>query len=213
MPSLDPGSSSTSPLTARLRGSHPVWGTLRSPGRPFFRAISRVARRTVCLRADAGSMSIHPRGEYTLPGARRAMKKGCERGAPFRSPGWPVVTIRGVPGDPLPGTPGCFQSGPRKRPPALPPPQRRCPDPERPRNLGAPRWTPQIRPVVDGSKPASGEPPQARVFYLGRVWSGKSRTRIRAIKTWAARSGAASANCAGHTSARARDEAGDRASP
>jgi len=30
-----------------------------------------------------------------------------------------------------------------------------------------PRWTPENRPVVDGSKPASGAAPQARVFYSG----------------------------------------------
>ncbi len=30
-----------------------------------------------------------------------------------------------------------------------------------------PRWTPENRPVVDGSKPASGRAPQARVFYSG----------------------------------------------
>ena len=31
----------------------------------------------------------------------------------------------------------------------------------------APRWTPENRPVVDGSNPASGRAPQARVFYSG----------------------------------------------
>jgi hypothetical protein len=33
-----------------------------------------------------------------------------------------------------------------------------------------PRWTPENRPVVDGSKPASARAaPQARVFYRGRA--------------------------------------------
>jgi putative transposase len=31
-----------------------------------------------------------------------------------------------------------------------------------------PRWTPENRPVVDGSNPASGRAPRARVFYSGR---------------------------------------------
>ena len=34
--------------------------------------------------------------------------------------------------------------------------------------FSGPRWTPENRPVVDGSNPASGRAPRARVFYSGR---------------------------------------------